>query len=61
MIQPQIIKQENIPIAIIIDWQEYLRLKEIEEDKFDYFTALQIKLKNKKWIKHEDLKKELGL
>jgi hypothetical protein len=61
MIQPQIIKQENIPIAIILDYQEYLRLKEIEEDKFDYFSALQTKLKNKKWTSHESLKKELGL
>jgi hypothetical protein len=61
MIHSQIIKQENKPIAIILDYQEYLRLKEIEEDKTDYFSALETKLKNKKWIKHSDLKKELGL
>ncbi|MEI8203240.1 MAG: hypothetical protein WCH34_09530 [Bacteroidota bacterium] len=61
MIKQQIIKQENKPIAIILDYQEYLRLKEVEEDKFDYFLALQTKLGNKKWTKHQDLKKELGL
>ena len=61
MIHSQIIKQENKPIAIILDYQEYLRLKEIELDKTDYISAVETKLKNKNWIKHEDLKKELGI
>jgi hypothetical protein len=38
-----------------------LRLKEIEEDKADYYSAIQVKMKNKKWISHEELKKELKL
>jgi len=61
MIQPYIIKQENQPIAIVLDYKEYQRLKEIEEDKSDYFDALEAKYENKKWVNHEDLKKELGL
>jgi len=32
-----------------------------EEDRDDYFTALETKLTNKIWIKHEDIKKELGI
>ncbi len=61
MIQPHIIEQGNKPIAIILDYEEYQRLKEIEEDKLDYFAALEAKYESKKWTKHEDLKKKLGL
>jgi hypothetical protein len=61
MIKKQIIKKDNKPIAIVIDFQEYKRLKEIEEDRFDYFKALKIKLENKKWTTHKDLKKLLKL
>ena len=43
------------------DYKEYLRLKEIEEDKDDYDSALQVKMKNKKWKSHGELKKEWGL
>ncbi len=61
MMQQHIIKHENKPIAIILDYKEFQRLKEIEEYKSDYFAALEAKYENKKWTKHEDLKKELGL
>jgi len=44
-----------------MDYREYLRLKEIEEDRMDYYSALQVKKKNKKWKSHDELKKELGL
>ncbi|MDO8721550.1 MAG: hypothetical protein Q7J31_04890 [Syntrophales bacterium] len=47
--------------VVIMDYEEYLRLKEIEEDRGDYYSALQVKIKDKKWKTHEDLKKELGL
>jgi len=61
MIKTQIVKSDDKPVAVIMDYKEYLRLKEIEEDKEDYYSALQIKMKNKKWKSHEELKKELGL
>ena len=61
MIKPQLIEIENKPVAIILDYNEYLRLKEIEEDKSDYYSALKTKLQNKKWINHKDLKKDLNL
>lgn len=61
MIKTQIIKEKNKPIAVILDYKEYLKLKEIEEDRKDYYTALETKRKNKKWVKHEDLKKKLCL
>lgn len=61
MIKTQIIKEKNKPIAVILDYKEYLKLKEIEEDKKDYYAALETKRRNKKWVKHEDLKKKIGL
>ena len=48
MIKTQLIKQSNKPIAVILDYDEYKRLKEIEQDKEDYFSDLKIKRSNKK-------------
>ncbi len=61
MIKTQIVKKDKKPVAVIMDYKEYLRLKEIEQDRSDYYSALQVKMKNKKWKTHEELKKELGL
>ena len=61
MIKTQIINEDDKPIAVIMDYKEYLRLKEYEEDVSDYVSAIELKKKNTVWIKHEDLKKELNL
>ena len=61
MIKTQIVKEGKKPIAVLMDYKEYKRLKEIEEDRADYVSALEVKLKNKKWKTHAQLKKELGL
>ena len=61
MIKTQIVKEGNKPIAVFLDYREYKRLKEIEEDKADYARALAVKVKNKKWKSHAEVKKELGL
>ncbi|PKN66779.1 MAG: hypothetical protein CVU54_17875 [Deltaproteobacteria bacterium HGW-Deltaproteobacteria-12] len=61
MIKTQLVKENNKPVAVVIDYKEYLRLKDIEEDRNDYYSALDVKLKNKKWKSHADLKKELNL
>ena len=61
MIKTQIIKEDDKPVAVILDINEYMRLKEIEQDKSDYNSALVVKRKNKKWVSHKELKKELGL
>ena len=61
MIKTQLIKQSKKPIAVILDYNEYKRLKEIEEDKEDYYSALKTKLENKKWFSHSEIKKEFGL
>ena len=46
---------------VILDYKEYVRLKEIEQDKLDYYSAIEVKRKNKKWTSPEELKKELEL
>ena len=61
MIKTQIVKENDKPVAVVLDYKEYLRLKEIEQDRKDYYSALQVKMKNKKWLSHKDLKKAIGL
>jgi len=57
----QIIKEDNRPVAVIIDYKEYMRLMEIEEDKADYYSAIKVKQENKKWTGHNDLKASFSL
>ncbi len=61
MIKTQVIKEDDKPVAVILDYNEFKRLKEIELDKIDYNSALDVKRKNKKWVSHKELKKTLGL
>ncbi|GBE41290.1 MAG TPA: hypothetical protein ENG95_04470 [Nitrospirae bacterium] len=61
MIKTQIVKEDNKPVAVVLDYNEYKRLKEIEQDKIDYDSAMDVKKKNKNWTSHNNLKKELGL
>ena len=61
MIKTQIIREDSKPVAVILDYQEYRRLLEIEQDKTDYYSAIAIKAKNKKWTRHAELKKQLGI
>lgn len=61
MIETHIIEEDNKPKMVLMDYKEYLRLKQAEEDRDDYYTALETKLTNKKWIKHEDIIKTLGI
>ena len=61
MIRTQIIRREKKPIAVIMDYEEYRKLKEIEEDALDYRPAAETKEKNRNWTSHSDLKKQLGI
>ena len=60
MNKTHIIEEGNKFKMVVMDYKEYLKLKETE-DRNDYYTALETKLTNKRWIKHEDIKKELGI
>jgi hypothetical protein len=61
MVKTQIIRKDKEPVAVVLDYGEYIRLKEIEQDAEDYRSALEVKEKNKKWTTHKTLKKNLGL
>jgi PHD/YefM family antitoxin component YafN of YafNO toxin-antitoxin module len=61
MIKTQVIKEDNKPVAVILDYQEYKRLKEIEQEKADYYSAISVKAKNKRWTNHAELKKRFGM
>jgi hypothetical protein len=61
MVKTQIIRKDKEPVAVILDYNEYVRLKEIEQDREDYRSAVFVKEKNKKWTTHKDLKRDLGL
>ena len=47
--------------SVIMDYKEYVRLREIEQERKDYHSAAKTKAANKKWTDHQELKKELGL
>lgn len=62
MIKTQVIKESGKPVAVILDYNEFLRLKNIErEDEKDYQSAIQVKRKNKNWTSHKNLKESLGM
>ena len=61
MVKTQIIRKDKEPVAVVLDYSEYVRLKEIEQDAEDYRSAMMVKEKNKKWTTHKTLKKNLGL
>ena len=61
MIKPQIIQENGKPKAVILEYKEYLKLKEMAEDKSDYHEAIEAEMTTKKWHKHEDIKRKLGL
>jgi hypothetical protein len=42
MIKTQVVKENNKPVAVIMDYKEYLRLKEIAEDRADYYSAAEV-------------------
>lgn len=61
MIETQIIKQGKKSVAVILDFKEYQKLKKIQEEYEDYQDAVTAEKNTKKWHKHEDVKKQLGL
>jgi len=61
MIKTQVIKEGNKPVVVVMDYNEYMKLRELVEDVEDYKKAVRIKKTNKKWIRFEELKKELKL
>ncbi|MCX7049982.1 MAG: hypothetical protein NTX50_31425 [Candidatus Sumerlaeota bacterium] len=61
MIRTQLIKESNKPIAVILDYSEYLKLLEARQDREDYLSAARVKATNRKWHSHAEIKKKLGI
>ena len=59
MITKQIISNENIPVAVVLDYNEYIELEHIKDDFNDYFSAVETLNETKVWTKHEDMLKML--
>jgi hypothetical protein len=55
MIETQIIKENNKPVAMILDYEEYKRLHAIDIDNEDFREAREIKASNKKWTSHKEM------
>jgi 3-methyladenine DNA glycosylase Tag len=51
MIETRIIRKEKKPVAVILDYKEYLKLKEIQEEYEDYNDAVKAEKTTKKWHK----------
>ena len=61
MIKTQIITENDKPKAVIIDYKEYLKLKEIAEESMDYRDGIKALRNTKKLHKNIDVKKKMGL
>jgi len=61
MIETQIIKQGKKPVAVILDYNEYRKLKEIQEEYEDYHEAVNAEQSTKKLHSNDEVKKKLGL
>ena len=61
MIETQIIKQGKKPVEVILDYNEYRKLKEIQEEYEDYREAVNAEKVTKKLHGNDEVKKKLGL
>jgi len=61
MIKTHVIRKGKKAVAVVVDYDEYMRLKEIEQDRKDYDSAAKVKSSNRRWTSHEKVKKQLGL
>ena len=61
MIKTQVIKKGKDPIAVIIDYKEYLRLKELAQDRAEYAAAIDAEKKTRRLTPLKEVKKRLGL
>lgn len=61
MIEPQIIKENGKPKAVIIDYKQYLKFQELQKDSEDYLEAIEAERTTKKWKKLDDAAERLGI
>ncbi len=61
MIDTQIIKENDKPVAVIIDYKKYLEYLELKQDSADYQSALDAEKSTTKWTTHEEMLEQLEL
>jgi len=61
MIKTQIIEENKKPKVVILDYKEYLRLKEKADDYDDYVSAVKAIKSSRRLHTLEDVEKKLGL
>jgi hypothetical protein len=61
MIKTQIIEENKKPKVVILDYKEYLRLKEKADDYDDYISAAKAIKTTKKLHSLVEVEKKLGL
>jgi hypothetical protein len=60
MIKTQIIKEEGKPIAVIMDYKDYLELKEKAQDRVDYTEAIIAEKETKSLMPIDKIKDLVG-
>ena len=61
MIKTRIIKEEGRPIAVVLDYKKYMKLREMAEDQADYKEAIVAEKQSKKFTSITTVKNRLGL
>ena len=61
MIKTQVIREGKRPVAVILDYSEYQKLRELAQDRADYAEAVSAEASSKKLTPLKDVKKSLGL
>jgi hypothetical protein len=61
MIKTQIIKEEGRPIAVVLDYKKYMKLREMAEDQADYKEAVIAEKQSKKLTSITAVKNRLEL
>jgi len=61
MIKPQIMLENDKPKAIILDYKEYLKLKEKADDREDYLDGIEALRITKKFHSLDEIEKKLGV
>jgi len=61
MIRTQIITENDKPKAVILDYKEYLKLKEKADDRDDYLDGIKALRSTKKLHSLKNVEKKLGI
>ena len=61
MIKTQVIREGKKPVAVVLDYNEYQKLRELAQDRADYAEAISAEASSEKLTPLKDIKKSLGV